>query len=89
MGHRGNQLCPKYKGSKWVEIYKKGVFQGSQISDMRFVIHFGELMDNYEENLKEEFRIKRPQLITRMNKRSTNGQISQNFPDLGKSGEGD
>ena len=48
-GHKANKLCPKYNGVIGPQMYNnKGVFQGSPISAMRFIIYFDQLIGDCE-----------------------------------------
>ena len=66
MGHRGNQLCPKYNGFIGPKVYNnKGVAQGIAISDMLFTVYLDKLMVRYGGNIHEKFEINRPRIIAR------------------------
>ena len=65
-GHKGNKLCPKYKGVLGPQMYNnKGVFQGSPISAMLFIIYFDHLIGQYEKQLSQQYKIQRPPLTIR------------------------
>ena len=65
-GHCGNYLAPKYKGKIGGKINNnKGVFQGSPISPLLFIIYFAHVLENYEEKLVKNYKIERPLITTR------------------------
>ena len=54
MGHTDSQLRPKYKGAIGTSTHNnRGVFQGSPISAMLFIIYFDSMMKDYAQNLQK------------------------------------
>ena len=71
-GHSGNYLVPKYKGRMGDKINNnKGVFQGSPLSPLLFIIYFARLLEIYEERLTNSYEIERPLIMTRSDKAET------------------